>query len=77
MDMIGLANNETPFSGDSLFSLIRKTEIKSNRLKYLIRMPLVYREYLQLIIIQTSTSQAMKKWLKSSVGKIFTCFTKF
>ena len=28
--MIGLANNETPFSGDSLFSLIRKTEIKSN-----------------------------------------------
>lgn len=54
--MIGLANNETPFSGDSLFSLIRKTEVKSNRLKYLIRMPLVYREYLQLIIIQTSTS---------------------
>lgn len=44
--MIGLANNETPFSGDSLFSLIRKTEIKSNRFKYLIRMPLVYREYL-------------------------------
>ena len=43
--MVELANNETPSSGDSLFSLIRKTEIKINRLKYLIRMPLVHREY--------------------------------
>lgn len=43
--MVKQTNNETLSSGDILFSLIRKTEIKSNRLKYLIRKALVHKKY--------------------------------
>lgn len=43
--MVELANNDNLSSRDSMLTLIRKAKIKSNRLKYWMRMPLVHNEY--------------------------------